>query len=70
MDPTNARGQYGRQDARMGRWESKTPASPDQPSAWPQIDYETTGAALGIGVLLGIIVGSKLTFHSPVRSRR
>jgi hypothetical protein len=70
MDPTNARGQYGRQDMRIGRGESRTLVSPDQPSAWPQIDYETTGAALGIGVLLGVIIGSKMTFHSPVRRRR
>jgi hypothetical protein len=34
------------------------------------LDYGTTGAALGIGVLLGIVVGSKMTFHSPVRVRR
>lgn len=66
----NERGQYGRQDDRVQRWAS-APGSPDQPSTWslPQIDYETTGVALGIGALLGILIGSKLTFHTPVRRR-
>jgi hypothetical protein len=37
-------------------------------------DHNTTfvlpGAALGLGMLIGIIIGSKMTFHSPVRRRR
>jgi hypothetical protein len=65
----NERGQYGRQG--MQRWAGGAPADPDQPTTWtlPQIDYQTTGAALGFGVLFGIIIGSKLTFHTPVRRR-
>jgi hypothetical protein len=63
----NERGQYGRQG--MQRWEGGAPAGPDQSWSWPQIDYQTTGVALGVGVLLGVMIGSKLTFHTPVRRR-
>jgi hypothetical protein len=63
----NERGQYGRQG--MQRWVGGAPATPDQPWSLPQIDYQTTGVALGAGVLLGVIIGSKLTFHTPVRRR-
>lgn len=31
--------------------------------------YALPGAALGVGLLLGIVIGSKTTFHSPVRRR-
>ena len=62
----NERGQYGKASSTPA-----SPASPDRPFSLslPQIDYGTTGAALGFGVLFGIIIGSKLTFHTPVRRR-
>lgn len=36
----------------------------------PRLDYGDAGIALGIGTLLGILIGSKLTFHAPIRRRR
>jgi hypothetical protein len=36
----------------------------------PRLDYSDAGLALGVGTLLGILIGSRLTFHSPVRRRR
>jgi hypothetical protein len=50
-------------------WDRRRPGGAEQ-SWWPQVDYQTTGAALGFGVLLGIVIGSKMSFRSPVHRRR
>ena len=36
----------------------------------PRLDYSDAGLAFGVGAILGILIGSRLTFHSPVRRRR
>lgn len=33
-------------------------------------DSARIGVALGIGTLIGILIGTKVTFHLPVRKRR
>lgn len=33
-------------------------------------DFAPIGVALGIGTLIGVLIGTKLTFHLPVRRRR
>jgi hypothetical protein len=33
------------------------------------LDYATLGPAAGIGLVLGILIGSNITFHSPVKRR-
>lgn len=47
-------------------------ASGDTGFSFPDLpqDYAPIGVALGIGTLLGILLGTKLTFHLPVRKRR
>ena len=73
-----ARGEYGRpQDERVQQWRGAAPAGPEDDSWFPQVAWPSwsqglaaPAATLGVGVILGIIIGSKITFHSPVRSRR
>ena len=36
----------------------------------PSPDYGELGAVLGIGTLIGIVIGSNITFHLPVKKRR
>ena len=60
----NDRGQYGQcAHERPSIWMGATPGA-------PRLDYSDAGLALGVGTLLGILIGSQLTFHSPVRRRR
>jgi hypothetical protein len=33
-------------------------------------DYSGLGTVLGVGALLGIMIGSNITFHTPIRKRR
>lgn len=42
----------------------------DPSMADPPPDYGALGGALGIGALVGILIGSNITFHLPVRRRR
>ena len=60
----NNRGQY-----RQHLFEQPVALIGAAPTA-PRLDYEGAGIAFGIGTLLGILIGSKLTFHAPVRRRR
>jgi hypothetical protein len=60
----NNRGQYGQSVF----WQPVALVGAS-PSA-PRLDYSDAGLALGIGTILGILIGSRLTFHSPVRRRR
>ena len=53
----NERGQYGRQE--------RFSQQPDGAT-----DYGELGAVLGVGALIGIMIGSNLTFHSPVKKRQ
>ena len=36
----------------------------------PELDYSGLGTVLGLGTLLGIVIGSNITFHPPIRKRR
>lgn len=36
----------------------------------PSLDYSGLGVVLGAGTILGILIGSNITFHTPVRKRR
>jgi hypothetical protein len=58
------RGQYGQRASEHPA--ALIGASPRE----QQLDYSDAGLALGIGTILGILIGSRLTFHSPVRRRR
>jgi hypothetical protein len=60
----NNRGQYGQRLSEQPAF--LIGASPSV----PRLDYGDAGLALGIGTILGILIGSRLTFHSPVRRRR
>ncbi len=60
----NNRGQYGH------RWLGQPSILMGASPAAPQLDYNDAGIALGVGTILGILIGSRLTFHSPVRRRR
>lgn len=60
----NNRGQYG--DRMLGQPSALIGAFPRD----PRLDYSDAAIAFGVGTLLGILIGSQLTFHSPVRRRR
>lgn len=65
----NERGQYGVQRRLLGET-SLTTAPTEQAGAWSVDDPLTWGVVGGgIGMLLGVVIGSKLTFHTPVRRR-
>jgi len=63
MAPMAERGYYGRaQDVQ------EVPAF--SALTGPSLDYSGLGIVLGAGALLGILIGSNITFHTPVRKRR
>jgi len=50
-------------------YHGRGPAGPsDQDEQTTRIQYGGVGALFG--VLLGIVIGSKITFHTPIRRRR
>lgn len=60
MQPMAERGYYG-----------NAPSVPAFSSLTaPELDYSGLGTVLGLGTLLGIAIGSNITFHTPVRKRR
>jgi hypothetical protein len=58
----NERGQYGKGTERSMR-------QPESAITEGAPDYGELGAALGLGALIGIVIGSNITFHSPVKKR-
>jgi hypothetical protein len=60
----HGRGQYGQR-----AFEPPAALIGASPTA-PRLDYSDAGLAFGVGTILGILIGSRLTFHSPVRRRR
>ena len=60
MAPMAERGQYG--------YAQSTPAFSSLTGPAP--DYSGLGTVLGVGALLGIVIGSNITFHTPVKKRR
>lgn len=58
LDAMNERGQYG-----------KVMRQPDSAITDGTPDYGELGAVLGLGALIGIVIGSNITFHSPVKKR-
>jgi hypothetical protein len=63
------RGHYGKALV-VGRTYARAPDD-QRPSIFEQpSDYGELGVGLGIGALVGILIGSNITFHTPVRRRR
>jgi hypothetical protein len=63
LDTMNERGQYGKGSERLMRQ-----ADGSSTEGMPQ--YGELGAVLGLGALIGIVIGSNITFHSPVKKRQ
>lgn len=58
------RGHYG-DEAQRRHLSLSASLLPDLPQ-----DYAPLGISLGLGTLIGVLIGSKLTFHTPIRRRR
>lgn len=55
---------YGALEVGQARMRSFAPGDAEAPP-----DYTAFGVAGGLGLLLGILIGSNITFHTPVRRR-